>query len=254
MQGKYFVFLCSKYLNQFNKMTRKKKEPEDYYVAEYKHYPPTEDQVVDPNTGEITIRMTEEKITRTVEVTPDYVDIKLPKRGRFNNGNFITLFQKALANIAMFGDLTKGEMKLLMYLIGTCGNQNSVCVDLSKLASDLNTSKGGVATCLKGLVERNIVIRKDGYRYGKTPLPFELHLNFDQINYSLAYNGKTKNFKHTQHTHPCLMMADGETPLIENNQKEIKNTKSRSEVENIEKYGKPYPTLGDVCDAETIAP
>ena len=190
------------------------KKNKDTYTAQYTHYAHPE-EVVDPETGEVKIRMTEETITRTVEVTPEFVDIKVPKKFRFNNGNFITIFQKAIANIAMFGKLTKGEMQLLLYLIGTCGQQNSVCIDLVKLADDLQTDKGNVSRALKGLVERNIVIRKDGYRYGKTPLPFELHLNFDQINYGFAYNGKIKHYSEDKFNHPQLMQSDGETPLLE---------------------------------------
>ena len=200
--------------NILNKMNKKK----DTYTAQYTHYAHPE-EVVDPETGEVKVRLTEETITRTVEVTPDFVDLKVPRKFRFNNGNFVTIFQKAIANIAMFGNLTKGEMKMLLYLIGTCGSQNSVCIDLVKLAKDLNTTKGGAATCLKGLVERNIVIRKDGYRYGKTPLPFELHLNFDQINYDLAYNGRIKHYREDKENHPQLMKSDGETPLLLENKK-----------------------------------
>lgn len=187
----------------------------DTYTAEYRHYAHPE-EVVDTNTGEVTLRMTEETITRTVEVTPDYVDIKVPRKFRFNNGKFITIFQRAILNIAMLGKLSKNEMQLLLYLIGSCGEANSICTDLDKLAFDLGLKKPNVSKALKGLVERNIVVRKDGYRYGKTPLPFELHLHFDQINYDLAYNGKIKNYPSNRHNHPCLMQADGETLLIEN--------------------------------------
>lgn len=191
----------------------------DTYTAQYTHYAHPE-EVVDPNTGEVKVRLTEETITRTVEVTPEFVDLKVPKRFRFNNGNFITIFQKAMANIAMFGKLSKGEMQLLLYLIGTCGSQNSICIDLVKLSEDLGTNKGNISRALKGLVERNIVIRKDGYRYGKTPLPFELHLNFDQINYDLAYNGRIKHYREDKDNHPQLMQSDGETPLLLEGKKE----------------------------------
>lgn len=183
------------------------------YTAKLTDYP-RQEVVVDKETGEI-IKMTE--VTRTIEVPilEDYIDVKIPKKFKFNNGGFVTIFQKAMLNIAMFGKLSKGEMQMLLYLIGTCGMGNSICIDLVKLSKDLGTSKGNVSHYLKGLVERNIVIRKDGYRYGKTPLPFELHLNFDQINYDLAYNGKTKEFRKKKTEHPQLMQADGETPLLQ---------------------------------------
>lgn len=183
------------------------------YTAKLIDYP-RQEVVVDKDTGEI-IKMTE--VTRTIEVPilEDYIDVKIPKKFKFNNGGFVTIFQKAMANIAMFGNLSKEEYKMLLYLIGTCGMGNSICIDLVKLADTLNMKKPNVSRALKGLVERNIVIRKDGYRYGKTPLPFELHLNFDQINYDLAYNGKTKEFRKKKTEHPQLMQADGETPLLQ---------------------------------------
>lgn len=209
------------------------KKENDTYTAQYTHYAHPE-EVVDPTTGEVKMRLTEETVTRTVEVIPEYVDIKMPKKFRFNNGNFITIFQKAILNIAMLGKLSKNEMHLLLYLIGSCGAANSICTDLDKLAEDLGIKKPNVSTALKGLVQRNIVVRKDGYRYGKTPLPFELHLDFDQINYDLAYNGKIKHFKETQFKHPELMRADGETPLLEDSKKSIPTLAEALDDENYD--------------------
>ena len=186
----------------------------EVYTAKLTDYP-RQEMIVDKETGEI-IKMKETITERTIEVPvmEDYVDVKLPKKFKFNNGGFITIFQKAMANIALFANLSKEEYRMLLYLIGTCGMGNSICIDLVQLAETLGMKKPNVSRALKGLVERNIVIRKDGYRYGKTPLPFELHLNFDQINYDLAYNGKTKEFGGKKGTHPALMKADGETPLL----------------------------------------
>lgn len=195
-------------------MAKKKTET---YTAQYTHYPHHE-EVVDPETGEVKIRLTEETQTRTVEVLQDYVDVKLPKKFKFNNGNFITVFQNAMANLAMFGKLTKGEMQLLLYLIGTCGTQNSVCLDLPKLVDALKMDKGNLKRALDGLCMRNIVVKTDGYRTGKSPLPFELNLNFSQINYNLAYNGKIKDYRSNKTDHPQLLQADGKTPLVENKQ------------------------------------
>lgn len=202
----------------------------EVYTAKISEYPRQEIEV-DTNTGEI-IKMTETTRTRTIEmpVIEDYVDVKLPKKFKFNNGGFVTIFQKAMANIALFGNLSKEEYRMLLYLIGTCGMGNSICIDLVQLTERLGMKKPNVSRALKGLVERNIVIRKDGYRYGKTPLPFELHLNFDQINYDLAYNGRTKDFGKLRKEHPQLMQADGDTPLIEEKKEEklqIEDKKTR---------------------------
>lgn len=210
----------------------------DTYTAQYTHYAHPE-EVLDPVTGEVRMKLTEETITRTVEVMPDYVDIKMPKKFRFNNGNFITIFQKAMANIALFANLSKEEYKLLIYLIGTCGIGNSICTDLDKLADELSMKKPNVSRGLKGLVQRNIVVRKDGYRYGKTPLPFELHLDFDQINYDLAYNGKIKHYREDKDKHPLLMQSDGETPLLEMPSKTESSKKIKTSSDQ-------YPSMDEV--------
>ena len=57
---------------------------------------------------------------------------------------------------------------------------------------------------LKGLVERNIVLRRDRSRYERTPLRMDLTFNYDQLNYNIAYNGKTANFKRKRFEHPAL--------------------------------------------------
>ena len=171
---------------------------------------PKQDVIVDTDTGEI-IKLTETVSTRTIEVPimEGYVDMKLPQKFRFNNGGFITIFQKAMANIALFAKLSKEEYRILLYLIGTCGIDNSICIDLVQLGDNLGMKKPNVSRALKGLVERNIILRKDGYRYGKNPLPMELSLNYDQINYNIAYNGKIKTFKENLGKHPALTDGNG---------------------------------------------
>lgn len=162
-------------------------------------------------------RTYKQKITKETienEIVDDYTDVKLPKKHKFNNGDFITIFQKTMANIALFSNLSRGEYKLLLYLIGTAGIDNSVSLDLNILCSELNEHKSNISGSLKGLVERNIIFRKDGYRYGNQPLPFELSLNYDQINYDLAYNGRIKDFKKVQYKHPEI--SHDKVDLLEN--------------------------------------
>lgn len=166
-------------------------------------------------TAKITETHTEKSVSRTLEVPvlEGYVDIKLPEKHKFGNGSFITVFQKALRNIAMFGKLTKNESNLLLYLIGSCSQDNSVCIDLNILSDDLQMDKGNLSKAIKGLVMRNIVLRRDGYRYGNKPLPMELSLNYDQINYNVAYNGKVKTYKEHKKQHPLISEPDGRTLL-----------------------------------------
>lgn len=161
--------------------------------------------------AKITEKQTEKIVERSIEVPilDNYIDIKLPKKHKFNNGNFITIFQKAMVNISKFAKFTKNEYQLFLYLIGAAGSDNSVCVDLNFLAKELNIKKPNVSTALKGLTRRNIVIRRDGYRYGNNPLPIELSLNYDQLNYNVAYNGQTKLFHEKSPKHPSVTDIEG---------------------------------------------
>jgi hypothetical protein len=174
-------------------------------------------EYVDPQTGEI---IRQAVITERV---PGYVDVKVPQKHRFDNGSFITVFQEVMRNIAKYGKLTKNEYQLLIWLIGTAGIDNSIEIDLNILASELNLDKGNVSKALKGLVCRNIVLRKDGYRYGNSALPFELKLNYNQINYDLAFNGQVKSYKKVKGLHPIVkyeLEDKGGQKMIEFSQEE----------------------------------
>lgn len=157
--------------------------------------------------------ITNKVIYETREYVEGYVDVRLPKKHKFNNGGFITVFQEALTTIAMCGKLTKNELNLLLLLIGTAGIDGSLRTNLDDLGEALGLVKSQTSRALKGLVRRNIVIREDGNRYDRQPLKMSLSFNYDQLNYNLAYNGKTANFKRKRTEHPALSVpgeADGE--------------------------------------------
>lgn len=152
------------------------------------------------------IREYEDSVTVENEQLEGYHDVKLPVKHKYNNGGFVTVFQQAMYNISTKANLTKGEMKLLIFLLGTAGMDNSICVDANLLASELDMKRPNVLKCLKGLTDRNIVIRVNGYRAQteSRTLPMNLSVNYDQINYDLAYNGKIKEFKKKKENHPDI--------------------------------------------------
>ena len=157
-------------------------------------------------------RQTEKEMTLEIPQVDGYVDIKLPVKHFFNNGDFITVFQKALDAISK-AKLTKNEYKLLLYFIGNCRMNNSICVDLNILSEELQLDKGNLSRALGSLTKRNIIIRANGNRYSNHPLPISVQINYDQLNYNLAYNGKTKNFSKHKTDHPLLTEEDGCTLL-----------------------------------------
>lgn len=154
-------------------------------------------------------RITREIIEREIstDVGEDFRNVVLPKKHKFNNGGFITLFQDVMLSIAK-SDLTKNELIMLFYLIGSAGIGNSINIDLDTLCSEIGDNKGNISRTLGLLVKKKIVIRatRQGSRkQGETNI-YELSLNFDRISYNLAYNGKIKDFKHLQHKDPKVLV------------------------------------------------
>lgn len=162
-------------------------------------------EYIDEETGELVRQYV------LTEVVPNYVDVKLPQKHKFNNGDFITIFQKSMYEISKFGNLTKNELQLLLFLLGTTGLDNSICVDLDILSEELGIKKSNMCNALQGLVKRNIVLKKDGYRGGtQKTLPFELRLNYDQLNYNLSYKGKIKEYPKIKGKHPDIQLIENE--------------------------------------------
>lgn len=162
--------------------------------------------------------ITHQVIYETREFVDGYVDVRLPKKHKFNNGGFVTVFQEALTTIAMYGKLTKNELNLLFLLIGSAGIDCSIRTNLDELGEALGLNKSQTSKALKGLVQRNIVLREDGNRYDRQPLKMSLTFNYDQLNYNLAYNGKTVNFKRKRVEHPAISVpGDQEGEWIDTN-------------------------------------
>jgi putative plasmid replication protein len=179
---------------------------------------------VDEETGEI-IRQAVE-----TEYVPGFVDVKLPKRKHLGNGDFITVFQNTMFRIATEAKLSKNEMQILLYLLGTAGFDNSIYIDLDILSEDLDIKKPNVSTALKGLLKRNIIIKRDGYRGGNQKTkPFELSINYDQLNYGITWKGDYNEHKKVKMNHPEILSLPKEEPkqldlfdLIEEAEKEDK--------------------------------
>ena len=179
---------------------------------------------VDEETGEI-IRQAVE-----TEYVPGFVDVKLPKRKHLGNGDFITVFQNTMFRIATEAKLSKNEMQILFYLLGTAGFDNSIYIDLDILSGDLDIKKPNVSTALKGLLKRNIIIKRDGYRGGNQKTkPFELSINYDQLNYGITWKGDYNEHKKVKMNHPEILSLPKEEPkqldlfdLIEEAEKEDK--------------------------------
>lgn len=136
-------------------------------------------------------RITERIIER--EVVEDYIDVRLPTKAKFNNGDFITVFQKALEFISVELNLTKGAMKLLLYLIAKTELTNEIKLPVQSIAEVLKISKGNAYDFLNELKRHNIIV-------------WEQKLKTLRLNYELGYKGKVKDFKHLQYKDSPILL------------------------------------------------
>lgn len=155
------------------------------------------------------------------EFVEGYKDVKLPIRHKFGHGGFLTVFQEPLQAIVENGNLSKVEMQLFLWLMATLGVDGSIETNLDTISAALKQKKPNVSKALKGLVERNIVIRKDGRRYERSALPIELSWNYDQLNYGIVYNGKTALFKEKLRSHPAIELPCGDNKWVNTDTGEI---------------------------------
>ena len=77
----------------------------------------------------------------------------------------------------------------------------------------MDIKKPNVSTALKGLLKRNIIIKRDGYRGGNQKTkPFELSINYDQLNYSITWKGDYNEHKKVKMNHPEILSLPKEEP------------------------------------------
>jgi hypothetical protein len=129
-------------------------------------------------------RIVERVIER--EMVDDYKDVKLPMKSKFNNGDFITIFQKALAHISIELNLSKGAMKLLLFLISKTEITNEIKLPVQSIAETLKISKGNAYDFLNELKKHNVVV-------------WEQKLKTLRLNYEIGYKGKVKDYKRFQY-------------------------------------------------------
>lgn len=93
----------------------------------------------------------------------------------------ITSMFDAFRCIGCSGDFSKGEMKLLFYLMGVCGVKNKCTTSLRDICNETGELKGNVRNYLEGLVGRNIVKLKKGDRKGNRPTVLEVSIEYSDF-------------------------------------------------------------------------
>jgi len=176
----------------------------------------------DEETGEVV------RQTITTEVIEGYRDVKLPDRAKFNNGNFITIFQNSMMTIAKNAkkQFTKDEITILLFLLGSAGLGNSIVIEYAIIAEVLSIQRTNAVSAIQSLIKKNIIVKQRTYRGGKNmPLEMQIAMNFDQLNYNLAYNGKTKDYTKVKYLHPNIIAEE----KVAQNQLDIFDGKEKGE-------------------------
>lgn len=143
-------------------------------------------------------RIVERVIER--EMVDDYRDVKLPVKAKYNNGEFITIFQKALSYISTELKLTKGAHQMFLYLISKTEITNEIKLPVKELAEALSTSSGNAYNFLTELKNHNIVV-------------WDKKLKTLRLNYEIGYKGKIKDYKKFQYKDDPIMIDQPKNQL-----------------------------------------
>ena len=151
----------------------------------------------------------------------DWRAIYAPKKYYFNNGDFATIFQPAMGEIAM-SDMSKDEFRILFALIANMDMDSRVETKINSIAQTLSMNKGNVSKAINKLVDRNIIVKKrENSRYA-----FEVI--FSAINSNLAYRGKIKKFRKGD---PKILITDQQIQEEKYKQLEFDNFNDRAKKE-----------------------
>ena len=122
---------------------------------------------------------------------------------------------------------TKDEGAVLFYLIGTAGLGNSINIDYQELVEELDIQRTNAVTAIKSLERKNVIILKKNTssRMNRGNLEMNIKVNIDQLNYHLAYNGKTKDYTKVKYNHPPLTIEEEDIKQLDlfNPNKSIKD-------------------------------
>lgn len=114
----------------------------------------------------------------------------------------ITQLFHAMMEISSKGNLTKGDLKLYVYLVGRCGNNNLAKTNLTQLSAELRELKGNVWVSLRNLHNKGIIEIKKGEHPKWTPMPLEINLNYAGFKFNAEECPKSTTVSCTQQPHP----------------------------------------------------
>ncbi len=112
----------------------------------------------------------------------------VPKKAKFENGDFVTIFQEAFRTISTEMNLTILEHRLFLFLISVCEKgTNRVILDIEHLVYHLKRDDKSIYKAIAGLMSRNIILKTKIYNK-------VMEISFPFLNHNIAYKGQIKEF------------------------------------------------------------
>lgn len=83
------------------------------------------------------------------------------KRIFFNNGSFTTIFQEPLQKILSEFDLSKNELKVLLYAIANCQTDNIVETNSTIVSQMIGVAPQHIRAAFKSLRQKKIIVKEE---------------------------------------------------------------------------------------------
>ena len=133
--------------------------------------------------------------------------------------DFITIFTEDLFDLVVDGNMSLREWKVFLLLCATMNTKNITVTNLEAISEALKMEKADVSRTITKLKKRKLIvenrwIRSESGRGSRTRV-FQLAIGekLEQMNYNIAYNGQTKDYKKVREDHPQITTSDGHTLL-----------------------------------------
>lgn len=142
-------------------------------------------------------------------------------RDRYSFGReFVTIFTEDLFDLVVDGNMSLREWKVFLLLCATMNTKNITVTNLETIATTLKLDKPAVSTTITKLKKRKLIVESKWIRSesgpGSRTRVFQLAVaerGLDQLNYNIAWNGQTKDYKKRRDDHPKITALDGSTLL-----------------------------------------
>ena len=146
---------------------------------------------------------TDENGNLVVETLTYPDSIITPKKQKLKGGDFVFVFQKAILNVVLNANLSKGALKILLYLIAKTEFEKEINITIYSVSKELSMNQSNGSKALRELVDLGIVVRNK-------------ELRTLRLNYEIAFKGNVKSYKKLQYSDvPLLEINSSQTNIFQ---------------------------------------